>query len=441
MRHDLWRLIACIGIALIIGLVVGRPFLLLGACLLLFVAWYSRALSGFLDYIRHNADDALPDLPGIVNDLVREFHILRSNYRQREEKLSGFLARFQDAASALPDAVVVLNRPDRIEWANRKASEYLGINWPQDGGQRLANLIRHPDLSDFLRQRQRHLTSGVMELVSPEDEHRRLELRLTVYGRDHALLVARDITELQRLNKMRSDFIANASHELRTPLTVIAGYLEAFEGDRENCPEEWTSRIVEMRNQAGRMQRLIEDLLKLSSLESAAVPEVTEEVRVADMLAAIVREAGSLDGGGRHAIETQADPQLCLWGSQAELYSAFSNIIFNAVQYTPAGGHIGVHWSRDSAGACLEVSDDGDGIAPEHIARLTERFYRVDKSRSRAKGGTGLGLAIVKHVLARHDGNLDIRSKPGKGSTFTCRFPPERIVSERESSNKRPASA
>ncbi|MBI2992986.1 MAG: phosphate regulon sensor histidine kinase PhoR [Gammaproteobacteria bacterium] len=441
MRHDLWRLIACIATALVIGLIVGRPFLLLSACLLLFVAWYSRALSGFLNYIRHNADDALPDLSGIVNDLVREFHILRSNYRQREEKLSGFLTRFQDAASALPDAVVVLNRPDRIEWANRKASEYLGINWPQDGGQRLANLIRHPDLSDFLRQRQRHLTSGVMELVSPEDEHRRLELRLTVYGRDHALLVARDITELQRLNKMRSDFIANASHELRTPLTVISGYLEAFEGDREHCPEEWTSRITEMRNQAGRMQRLIEDLLKLSSLESTAEPDVTEQVRVADMLAAIVREAASLEGYGRQTMETKADPELALWGSQAELYSAFSNIIFNAVQYTPAGGRIDIRWFGDREGARLEVSDNGEGIAPEHLSRLTERFYRADKSRSRAKGGTGLGLAIVKHVLARHDGTLEIRSEPGRGSTFTCHFPPERVVSARESSTTHPASA
>ena len=441
MRQDLWRLAAVLAFALLVGIIVGRPFILLSAALLLCLVWYFRALSGFLNYLRHGADDALPDLPGIVNDLIREFHILRSNFQQREEKLTGFLARFQDAASALPDAVVVLNHPGRIEWANEKAAEYLGINWPQDGGQRIANLIRDPGLTEFLRQRERQLSSGVMELASPEDEGRKLEIRFTVYGRDHALLVARDVTDLQRLNKMRSDFIANASHELRTPLTVISGYLEAFESDREHCPEEWNSRIAQMRDQAGRMQRLIEDLLKLSNLESAAEPQVKEEVHIAAMLTAICREAQTLAGNRGQAIETRAEPELCLWGSQAELYSAFSNIVFNAVQHTPADGHIRIRWFRDRDAAHLKVTDDGEGIATEHISRLTERFYRVDKSRSRAKGGTGLGLAIVKHVLARHDATLEIRSEPGKGSAFSCHFPPERIAAPGRSSEKLPASA
>lgn len=441
MRRDLWRLLACVGASLLIGLLIGRPFLVLAAVMFLILAWYYRALSGLLNYLRHGAEDGLPDLPGVVNELVREFHVLNSHYREREEKMSGFLARFEDAAAALPDAVVVLNRQGRIEWANQKAKEYLGINWPQDAGQPLSNLIRHPDLPDFLREHSRQSTSGVMELASPEDEDQKVEIRLSVYGHEHVLLVARDITELHRLNKMRSDFIANASHELRTPLTVIAGYLEAFEEDREHCPEDWSARIAQMRSQAERMQRLIEDLLRLSSLEMAADPDANEEVQVAEMLSAIGREAQTLEGDRKHTFATDADPKLCLWGCHAEIYSAFSNIVFNAVQHTPAGGLIGMRWFQDEHGAHLEISDNGEGIAPEHISRLTERFYRVDKSRSRSKGGTGLGLAIVKHVLARHDANLEIRSELGKGSTFICHFPPGRVLSGNLPARKLPQTA
>jgi two-component system phosphate regulon sensor histidine kinase PhoR len=428
MQPDRWRLLLCIAVSLLGGLLVGAPFLGLSVGLLVFVFWHYRALRGFLNYARHGAEDNLPDLPGIVNDLVREFAELQSLSRQRDEMMTGVLERFQEAAAALPDAIVVTNGDGGIEWANRRATQYLGIRWPEDGGQRLSNLIRHPDLGAFLKRDHRHEGTDTLELNSPEDETVQLEFRVSVYGNAYMLLVARDITELHRLARMRRDFIANASHELRTPLTVIAGYLESFNEDKENCPPEWSGKIAQMRMQATRMQRLIEDLLRLSSLETAPEQDLKEEVPVRDLLSSIHREAITLDGDGGHELTLDLDENLWLRGSQRDLYSAFSNIIFNAVQHTPGGARIRIAWRRDGDAAVLEVSDSGEGIAAEHIPRLTERFYRVDKSRSRSKGGTGLGLAIVKHALARHDAELEIRSELGSGSTFTCRFPPERVI-------------
>ncbi|HEY7840733.1 MAG TPA: phosphate regulon sensor histidine kinase PhoR [Gammaproteobacteria bacterium] len=428
MQPDRWRLLLCVAVSLLAGFAVGAPFLGLSVGLLVFLLWYHGKLAGFLNYARHGAEDNLPDVPGIINELIREFHELQSLSRQRDGMLTGVLQRFQDAAAALPDAVVVTDKDGAIEWANSRAAQYLGVHWPEDSGQRLSNLIRHPDLAAYIKRHHAATTPDVLELVSPEDETLQLEIRVSVYGNAYLLLVARDITELHRINKMRRDFIANASHELRTPLTVIAGYLESFDEDPDNCPPEWAGKIAQMRMQATRMQRLIEDLLRLSSLETAPDQDLREEVPVRDLLGAIHREAVTLDGDGGHRFSLDVDPTLWLRGSQRDLYSAFSNIVFNAVQHTPGSGEIFIKWRRDAGGAVLEVSDTGEGIAPEHIPRLTERFYRVDKSRSRSRGGTGLGLAIAKHALARHEAELEISSELGTGSTFICRFPADRVL-------------
>ncbi|MGH8246673.1 MAG: phosphate regulon sensor histidine kinase PhoR, partial [Gammaproteobacteria bacterium] len=257
----------------------------------------------------------------------------------------------------------------------------------------------------------------------------------------YTLLVARDITALHRLNEMRKDFVANASHELRTPLTVITGYLEALDEDAGARPAgEWHSRIAQMRKQSTRMQRLIEDLLTLSTMENESTAAEGEEIQVAELAAVIQKEAQTLSADAAHIITLEADPSLRLKGIHRDIYSAFSNIVCNAVQYTPPGGRIAIRWHGVENGAELEVEDSGEGIAPEHIPRLTERFYRVDKGRSRARGGTGLGLAIVKHVLARHDATLEIRSEPGKGSTFTCHFPGDRVI-RRQDARRLPKSA
>ena len=433
MNADARRLLAVVFVSLVFGFLAGAPFLLLCAGLLILFTWYYRVLEGFVNYMRHGAEDNLADLPGLLNELVREFHILRSHYRQREERLSGFLMRFQEAAAALPDAVVVTNRDGKVEWANPRAGEYLGIRWPQDGGQRLTHLVRHPEIANLLKQPADPSAPELLDLVSPVNDQLRIEVRLTSYGSAHTMLVARDITEMHRLYEMRRDFVANASHELRTPLTVITGYLEALDEDSSiDASGDWRSRIAQMRRQAARMQRLIDDLLTLSTIENESGPNDGEEINVAEMTAGILKEAQTLSGTAAHEFDLEADPSLWLKGNHRDLYSAFSNIVGNAVQYTPPGGTIRIRWASDGDTVTFVVEDTGEGIAPEHLPRLTERFYRVDKGRSRARGGTGLGLAIVKHVLARHDAVLEVESEPGQGSTFICRFPGSRVVSRRD---------
>ena len=319
---------------------------------------------------------------------------------------------------------MVTSEDGKIEWANKKSGDYLGINWPMDRGQRLSNLIRSPELLKYLQQQQVKPGQEVLELTSPEDQELNLEIRTIQYGDSFMLLIARDITEFERVNRVRKDFIANASHELRTPLTVIAGYLEAFEEDLD-CPEEWVPKIAQMREQAARMKRLIDDLLELSRLERAMKMEDLEEVNITDMLETIIMEARTLSSNQQHVFVSELDPVLNLLGEQHELYNAFSNLVFNAVQYTPAEGRIRVCWYRDEYGAHFSVEDTGEGIDEKHLSRITERFYRVDKGRSRDKGGTGLGLAIVKHVMSRHKGRLHIESSIGRGSLFRCDFPAE----------------
>jgi two-component system phosphate regulon sensor histidine kinase PhoR len=429
IKPDVMRLLLVLAVALAAGLALGHVFALLALGLLVVIIWHYLALIGFLNFSRHGAEDNLYDLPGVINDLVREFESMRDGYQQREQKLSAFIQRFEETTSALPDAVIVVDEMGGIEWANPKASDYLGVEWPKDSGHRLANLLRYPELTRYLQEVKQQPVNRVLEVMSPVDQERCLEIRINHYGSGHLLLMARDITEYHLINRMRKDFIANASHELRTPLTVIAGYLEAFEEDRGNCPEDWAPKIAQMRQQAGRMKRLIEDLLELSRLESAKELEHAEEVRVADMLETIIREAQTLSGEQQHIFDKQLDHDLRLLGDRHDLYKAFSNLIFNAVQYTPARGRITVSWYRDEVGAHMAVKDTGLGIAEQHLNRVTERFYRVDKGRSRAKGGTGLGLAIVKHVLTRHKAHLHIQSEEGKGSLFRCDFPLKACVS------------
>jgi two-component system phosphate regulon sensor histidine kinase PhoR len=442
IKYDLLRLVLVLAAALLAGLILGHVWLFLVFGLLAILIWYHRALQGFYEFIKHGADDNLIDMPGIINDLVREFEILRKHYLFREERLTGFLNRFEETTAALPDAVVVTALDGKIEWANKRAGNYLGIEWPRDSGQRISNLLRYPALVDHLKKENNELQSMPLEIVSPTDPERRLEIRVNYSGSASILFVARDITEIHRLNRVRKDFIANASHELRTPLTVIAGYLESFAEDEEECPPAWHKQLKQMREQADRMRRLIDDLLTLSGLESAEEPAPEEEVRVADMLPGIISAAKTLSGERNHVITGDLDDTVLLLGSHRDLYSAFSNLVFNAVQYTPAGGNVSVRWFGNSDGsASMQVQDTGEGIEEKHIVRITERFYRVDKDRSRSTGGTGLGLAIVKHVLLQHGARLDVQSRPGHGSTFTCWFPPERVVTRPAANDRSPASA
>lgn len=340
--------------------------------------------------------------------------------RQRARRLAGQLRDLRTVALALADALVLLDPDGRMRWCNPAAQGLLGLAWPRDRGVPVAERFGEGEASAWLRAGRGEDDD---DIASPVDAAVRLQLSLIPYGDRRRLLIARDISRLARLEQVRRDFVANVSHELRTPLTVIHGYLELL--DPEDVPA-LAPVLDEMRAQSQRMRQIVEDLLELSRLEMQQnLPE--ERVAMAPLLASLQREAEALSQG-RHRVVLEDAANLDLLGSPKDLHSAFSNLVSNAVHYTPEGGTITIRWRRVDSGAEYSVTDTGYGIPAEHLSRLTERFYRVSSSRSRATGGTGLGLSIVKHVLNLHDAHLRIESEPGKGSTFTCVFDAARLV-------------
>ncbi|HET8819259.1 MAG TPA: phosphate regulon sensor histidine kinase PhoR [Xanthomonadaceae bacterium] len=340
----------------------------------------------------------------------------RADTHARQRRLLAMLRAYRAAADTLPDAIVAVERDtQRVEWFNAAATRLLGLRYPRDIGAPIGDRLRPLSMARWLSMG-RH-AEPMVDVASPHDPSLRLQLRLLPYSDELWLLVVRDITKLMRLEHMRRDFVANVSHELRTPLTVVHGYLDMV--DPADHPA-LAPMLGEMQRQSLRMTRLVEDLLTLSRLE--AKERLDEEpVPMAAMLATLRREAEALSQG-LHAIDVAEDAGVDLLGSQPELHSAFSNLVANAVRYTPAGGTITVTFTLDGGDPVLSVRDTGYGIPATHLPRLTERFYRVSTSRSRESGGTGLGLAIAKHVLNLHQARLEIHSEVGQGSTFTCRF-------------------
>ena len=428
MGSDLLRLVCVVVLSMMAGLLVGNVFLCLAAGIFACLAWQYRALKGINSLLRNGSRQRLPDMPGVVNEITWQINSLRTRHKQREEALAASLSHLQEVAEALPDAVIVMDGNGLIEWANKKAFEYLEVLHPRDNGQRFANLVRQPDLLDHLANLENNRVRESLVISSPLHTDISLEVRITRFAEASILLVARNVTDIQRANRMRKDFIANASHELRTPLTVIAGYLEVFDNEKEAPSREWRPQLKKMRVQAERMQNLIEDLLKLSRLEGEASPGAEGKVNMTELISVVHDEARALSGSQGHVFALDIDPHVALKGDKDSLYSAFSNVVFNAVQYTPHDRMIGIKWYRVDKGACLKVTDSGEGIPEEHINRVTERFYRVDEGRSRKKGGTGLGLAIVKHVMVQHGAQLEISSEPGVGTTVKCMFPGHRVI-------------
>ncbi len=398
---------------------------LLVALLLATIGRQLRQLSRFLAWAREPAGSQPPDAKGLWEQLfatltkrVRAANALR-------DELTGRLERFRDAAEAMPDGVLTLGPGHTIDWFNTTAAAHFGLKRGTDNGARLTNLVRSPELANRLES---GLYAGPLVLPPASHRPRTLEVQIIEFGAGQKLIVSRDITQLERLERMRSDFVANVSHELKTPLTVVVGFVETLlDFDGQLSPED-TRRYLQMAlDQASRMHHLVEDLLTLSALETDGQPAQEEQVDVPCLVAEVARETDALSAG-RHRIEVEAGPALMLTGSGRELHSAFGNLASNAVRYTPEGGHIRLSWRLTRSGDVdFCVADDGIGIESEHIPRLTERFYRVDRGRSRDSGGTGLGLAIVKHVMTRHQGELRIESTPSKGSCFTARLPARRV--------------
>ncbi|HQU14840.1 MAG: PAS domain-containing sensor histidine kinase [Chromatiales bacterium 21-64-14] len=424
--REIWKL-AGIGIAaLILGAMAHHILLFLWLGTLVYLGTHLFNLSRLERWLRVGRRYHPPDASGVWGDVFHGLYRLQQRNRKRKRRLAQFLERFEQVLGTLPDATVVLGADETIQWANDAAHRLLNLRWPQDANRRIQNLVRNPVFIDYLA---RGAYAEPVEIPSPADGVVRLALRIIPYGADQSLLVARDMTRIHQLEQVRRDFVANVSHELRTPLTVVRGYLETMRGAGDEIPADWGEPVTIMDQQVTRMQRIVEDLLLLARLEAEPPGADARVVQVPAMLAQLRDEARALSGGRGHTIELEADPELVLRGEEQALRSAFANIIFNAVQYTPERGRIQIRWYADADGAHLAVEDNGIGVPAQHIPRLTERFYRVDQARSRATGGTGLGLAIAKHALSRHRAVLRVESEIGVGATFICDFPVTLIAS------------
>lgn len=417
-----WALLALIAGAL---KGAGAASVVFSLGLLMLLGWHILHLHRLIRWADDLSVPPPPTSGGWSHPMARLYRHVRTQDRElvhARDTMGSLLA----AAQSLPDGAVMLDESFRIDWCNRVARQHLGLRLPADRGRKLLDLMRTPE---FVRYAQQAEWPEPILMAAPGHHGRILQVQITTYAVRQRLVLTRDVTQLERLETTRRDFVANVSHELRTPLTVLAGFVETLRDlPPDAIPEAQRNQYLDlMQEQSRRMQNIVADLLTLSTLESSPA---TDHPTVVDMqgLIGVARQQAEALSGGRHQFDWQIARGLDLFGTETEMASGVSNLLINAVRYTPSDGRITVRWQLHPDGyARFTVIDTGIGIEAQHLPRLTERFYRVDRSRSRSSGGTGLGLAITKHVAKRHDAELDIRSEPGKGSTFALVFPPERL--------------
>ncbi len=411
-------------LALLLWAIFSAVVALLAFSLLLLVLYvlHLRQMAAFEFWLASPKEREIPEGFGVWEDLFAALNQVVKRFRKKQDQLSQALHYMEQATSALPEGVVILDGADRIEWCNPLAEQHFGLDTRQDLGQQITYLARQPEFVQYLAMAQ---FSEPLLLRGIRQEEIVLSIKIIAYGGDKKLLISRDVTHLERIDTMRRDFVANVSHELRTPLTVVNGFVETLL-DMEDRDCDMAKRGLQlMGEQTERMTRLVDDLLTLSRLESDSSVLHEETVDVPALLDLVLQEGQRLSNG-QHTLTLHLENQHKLLGSRAELHSAFGNLCSNAIRYTPAGGEIILRWQDVDGQPIFSAQDSGIGIAPQHLPRLTERFYRVDRSRSRETGGTGLGLAIVKHIANRHQAKLDISSEEGKGSTFSLVFPNRR---------------
>ena len=428
--QEVWRLAGALAVCIVLGLITGhvREFLIAGMAG--GVAWHLYNTYRLLEWL--SAPDGLGDREagGVWGEIYYRVSQLQRRNRKRKRKLGKMLQQFRASAEAMPDAAVALGNHWEILWFNDAATRLLGLRQLQDTGRSLLNLLRAPEFHAYVHAGK---FDRSLEISAPGSTGEKLAVRIIPHAGNQRLLLAQDVTERYRLERVRKDFVANASHELRTPLTVIGGFVEHMRHEGTECATRWARPLALMEQQTARMQRIIEDLLLLSGLESGQAVNRIEEVDVGAMIGDLVDEAAAAAGPDAPEIAADARSEAAILGDPQFLRSAFSNLLMNAVQHTPAVGRVEIRWWADASKGVFEVQDTGEGIPAEHLPRLTERFYRVDVARSRRRGGTGLGLAIVKHVLQHHEARLEIESTVGVGSTFRCVFPAARLaVSDNE---------
>lgn len=420
-KSELPRLLIVVLLFGAFGFAVDLPLLFTCFGLAFYSVWSIIQLSRAVSWLHRKDSTDPPESIGLWGAVFDGIYDLQQRNREEHRRLQATIDHLRGSFVALSDAVVMVTSGGAIEWCNPAATRILGLQFPADKGQQLVNLIRDPlfiayfDGEDY---------DEPLPLTSPVSTESHLQYQVTLFGQRSRLVFARDVTKVHNTELMRKDFIANVSHELRTPLTVISGYLDTMLGMGDSFAPPWLKAIKQMQEQSGRMERLVRDLILLSRLES--VPLVKEDP--VDLYALLESIVGAARSGADDTYHFSLDcPRgAVILGNYDELYSAFSNLVFNAVKYSE-GGDISVSVKLDDNAALVSVRDSGFGIEPQHISRLTERFYRVDSSRNKDTGGTGLGLAIVKHVLMRHHADLDIASRYGKGSCFTCVFHPSKI--------------
>lgn len=411
-------------LALVSGwLIGGLPWFLLLATGL-YLGYHLLQLWRLERWLRNGRKRSPPEGWGIWSDIYEYYYRLQKRYYRRKKRLSRVIREFRQSTEAMPDGTVVLDTEWRIVWFNVAAQRLLRLNGNRDLGQVVMNLIRSPRFTDYVEKGDFETPA---EIPSPAEAGRNLSLLVVPYGDNQRLLLVRDITRVKRLEAMRRDFVANASHELRSPLTVLAGYVESLQDDPV-VAREWAEPLAEMQRQSKRMTSLINELLELSRLETEERDAPREQALDMGLVATRVVEEARVLAQGARSFDVRSEITDRLLGVEGEVYSAVSNLVFNALRHTADGGHVSIVWRRHGEDeAVLEVEDDGEGIEARHIPFLTQRFYRADAGRSRRQGGSGLGLAIVKHVLQRHGGRLEIESRPGHGSVFRCVFPPDRL--------------
>ena len=417
------RLLGTIAAGLIVGASFGRVWTGLACALAVHLTWQLVVLFRVEWWVRHRSFAVPPEIGGVWGEIIAQIVRLHRRKRFHKQRFVRLMRQLQSSTAALPNGVVILNPQREIVWFNRMAGRLLDLRRAGDLGLRIENLLREPEFTRYLRL-QDYTNPVVIRRANRDDCY--LSLQIVPYGDGQQLLLAEDVSRQMRLEAVRRDFVANASHELRSPLTVICGYLETLSQDPA-LDRDLAGPVAEMRRQAERMTAIIHDLLELSRLERTAEPAAGEPIDVAALLAVLRKDVLARPAHPRE-VRLRIDSDAALVGEESEIHSAFSNLVDNAAKYTPAEGTVEMRWWVDEDGGHFSVADTGIGIPSEHIPRLTERFYRVDPGRSRATGGSGLGLAIVKHVLQRHGGELEVQSIIGKGSTFTCHFPPQRVL-------------
>jgi len=413
------RLATILFSSVVVGYLLGDIFLVISISTTALLIWHSHHLLKLIKWLWRSKTISPPQAKGVWGLIYDGLYRQTKKNRQKQKLLNDKVRQFRDGAEALPDAALVLSDELAILWGNKKAQRLLGVRWPGDIGQRIDNLIRFPEFSKYLEEGDFESPCHIPSSVNPELI---LELRLMSYGTDQVLFLARDVSKIHRLEEMRRDFVANVSHELKTPLTVMRGYVEMVQTSNDSFEPYWQKVFTTMEGQVSRMDRLVEQLLILSRVEINLASDDKQQVDMPKLVNALIDDSHWLNQEKQHTITANIAENLMVNGIENELKSACANLLSNAIAYTPPRGTIHLSWINDCGKAKFIVKDNGPGIRPEHVNRITERFFRVDKSRSRNTGGSGLGLAIVKHVLNHHDAELQIESIWGQGSKFIISF-------------------